>query len=223
MDEYLYFTWWELVFESRLILDLVLIGLETGAGFLNQSFSVVMENQSKRKLFSTPKWKPLCCVVVVSNQPSPLTLLSYFRDRARPGNPDYLEPSRARQGTSLVRYSGTNQSYHTHDTSSNLMKLDVTPIQFNSQSNPSRKWCRYYANSIRFKGIGYLIRHYIILVCVALECLRKQEEIKAVNKRFAHSCHVVFSWSEMDARSGEKVKNQVRSPILAWPLNKYKF
>ena len=45
--------------ETRLVLVLVLIGWENGARFLNQSLSVVMQNQCKRNLLSTLKWKLL--------------------------------------------------------------------------------------------------------------------------------------------------------------------
>ena len=45
--------------KSRLVLVLLLIGWVSGASFLNQSLSVVMQSQSKRKLLSTLKWKQL--------------------------------------------------------------------------------------------------------------------------------------------------------------------
>ena len=41
--------------KSRLVLVLLLIGRESGARFLSQSLSVVMQNQSKCKLLSTLK------------------------------------------------------------------------------------------------------------------------------------------------------------------------
>ena len=41
------------VSESRLVSVLLLIGWESGASFLDQSLSVVMQNQSKRELLST--------------------------------------------------------------------------------------------------------------------------------------------------------------------------
>ena len=45
--------------KSGLVWVLLLIGWESGASFLSQSLSVVMQNQSKRKLLSTLKWKSL--------------------------------------------------------------------------------------------------------------------------------------------------------------------
>ena len=44
---------------SRLALVLVVISLENGASFSSQALSLVMQNQSKRKLLSTVKWNSL--------------------------------------------------------------------------------------------------------------------------------------------------------------------
>ena len=43
---------------SRLVLILLLIGLESGTRFAGQSQSEAMQNQSKRDLLSTLNWKP---------------------------------------------------------------------------------------------------------------------------------------------------------------------
>ena len=40
--------------EARLVLVLLLIGRESGANFINQSKSVVKQNQSKREITFTP-------------------------------------------------------------------------------------------------------------------------------------------------------------------------
>ena len=45
---------------SRLILLLLLIDWESGASFVNQSQSEVMQNERKRELLSALNWKPLC-------------------------------------------------------------------------------------------------------------------------------------------------------------------
>ena len=47
------------VSKSRLLLVLLVIGLESSASFLSQSQSVVIQSQSKCKLLLVLKWKPL--------------------------------------------------------------------------------------------------------------------------------------------------------------------
>ena len=61
-----------------------------------------------------------------------------------------------------------------------FLLYDVTSVEFNSQSNPSSICCRYYANSIRLKRAINLVRHYIILISVALESLIKKKVTKQV-------------------------------------------
>ena len=48
-------------FYLRLVLLVLRFGWEIGASFLSQSLSVEMQNQSKRKLLSTLKWKWFYC------------------------------------------------------------------------------------------------------------------------------------------------------------------
>ena len=50
------------------VLVLLLIGWESGASFLNQSLSVVTQNQSKWELLSTLNWKPLKIVIFKYNK-----------------------------------------------------------------------------------------------------------------------------------------------------------
>ncbi len=54
--------------ESQLVLVLVLIGRESGARFLNQSLSVVIQNQSKRELLSTLKLKTILTNIIFDDR-----------------------------------------------------------------------------------------------------------------------------------------------------------